>query len=247
MSKQLNRYQSPEVIDHLASQYVLGTLGKLVKRRVEGLRNSIEALDQRIYYWENHMSPLLDSTPELAPKPETWDAIQNRIAPAKSRETQKAPFWESLLLGWKQVSLALSVMFVALLGYVNFSQVSPELSYIAVLNDEQQNPTLVAATYGESRKLVLDYVNLPNLDEEQSLELWVTSKTDKQARSLGVLPVSGDNFERELTVAEWRLIKDSDELLLTLEEAGGSPFGEPSEELVSRGFCIQLSAWNENV
>ena len=114
------------------------------------------------------------------------------------------------------------------------------------MSDDQQTPQVVAATYGDSQTLMLDILTLPDIDsEEESFELWVTSKTDKQARSLGIIPVGSESFSRELTVAEWRLIKDSDSLLITIEEFGGSSIGSPMGDVISKGACIRLSAWQE--
>ena len=136
-----------------------------------------------------------------------------------------------------------------LLGTFTYNQPKPigALSYVAVLADEQSQPQVVAATYGESQTLLLDIVSLPPLEPGETYELWVTSKTDQQARSLGEIPLGTDNVSRQLTVAEWRLIKDSDSLLISIEDEGGSPIGEPMGEIVSRGACVRLSAWQEEV
>ena len=124
---------------------------------------------------------------------------------------------------------------------------SPEqLSYVAVLTNEKGAAHLVASTYGDSKKLVVNVINIPDIDTEQSLELWVVSKTDAQARSLGVIPQGQSLIEQQLTQAQWRLIKDSESLIVTMEEAGGSPIGEPSEMIVSRGLCVRLQEWDIN-
>ena len=74
---------------------------------------------------------------------------------------------------------------------------------------------IVASTYGESKTLVVNVVNTPTIDKEQTLELWVISKTDAQARSLGVIEQGKTLIEQQLTQAQWRLIKDSDSLIVS--------------------------------
>ena len=86
-------------------------------------------------------------------------------------------------------------------------------------------------------------VNLPQINASSSYELWVTSKTDRQARSLGLIDPQHAAISRTLTEAEWRLIKDSATLLVTVEEYGGSSIGEPMGEVVAEGLCVRLSAW----
>jgi len=89
-------------------------------------------------------------------------------------------------------------------------------------------------------------VDSPELTPDQTHELWVISKTDNEARSLGVIPKNKTLITQQLTQAQWRLIKDSDSLIITVEEAGGSPIGEPGEMVVSRGLCVRLQEWNSN-
>jgi anti-sigma-K factor RskA len=120
------------------------------------------------------------------------------------------------------------------------------LSYVAVLTQSKGQAHLVARSYGESQKLVVNIVNVPTTSKDEALELWVVSKTDQQARSLGVLPNNTSLFEQKLTDAQWRLIKDSESLIVTIEENGGSPIGEPSDVVVSRGLCVRLQDWSNN-
>jgi len=120
------------------------------------------------------------------------------------------------------------------------------LSYIAVLTDQNKQAQLVASTYGESKKLVVNMINTPDINAAEDLELWVVSKTDQQARSLGVIPRDVTLLEQQLSEAQWRLIKDSDSLIVTIEDLGGSPIGEPSDIIVSRGLCVRLKEWKKN-
>ncbi|GAB5380033.1 MAG: hypothetical protein Alis3KO_15770 [Aliiglaciecola sp.] len=247
------RYFSSEVVDHLASNYVMGTLTTRVRNRVDALRNGFECrhINERILFWENRLSPLDEKTPELAPKAQTWQNIQAQlnmtpqVASGSVQETSKKFDWSSLFLyRW---ATAFSLMLVVIVGVAVMQK--PEavgnLSYVAVLADENQKPQVVAATYGDSQTLMLDILELPEVEEGESFELWVTSKTDRQTRSLGEIPIGQSSFNRQLTDAEWRLIKDSDSLLISIEEIGGSAMGEPTGEIVSSGLCIRLSAWQQ--
>lgn len=268
MSGQLKRYQIPEVVEHLASHYVLGTLSERVTQRINQLRGRFDyrELDQRIQNWEQKLAPLNNDVPELAPKLQTWQYIEAQVQQSSrlmdvmqdTTETEMSGltglighWFDQLGLRFYQFTTAFSVLCVLILGMVmgmNALQQTDDigsLSYVAVLSDAQQTPSVVASTYGESQLLMLDIVGLPDLAPDQTFELWVTSKTDFQTRSLGEIPANVDSLSRTLTVAEWRLIKDSDSLLITIEEAGGSPIGEPMGDVVSQGACVQLSGWQE--
>lgn len=249
MSGELNRYQHPDVVEHLSSNYVLGTLSESARKRLEALRlnSDFALLNQRIAFWEQKMSPLNEKVPELAPKDDTWKRIQAQLNHVPA--TQKQPWYKWFDLRFYQWATACSVLLIALFSFISIQQPTHQgaLSYVAVLADENQQPQVVAATYGETQMLMLDIIDLPSVSSEETLELWVTSKTDKQARSLGEIPTDVASFSRQLSNAEWRLIKDSDSLLITVEEAGGSPIGEPMGNLVSQGVCIRLSGWQEQV
>ena len=251
MSRKVERYSHPLIADHIASNYVLGTLPRLVIQRVEKLRfdDRYTLLQERIEYWESQLSPLSELTPEVPPSPLTWQAIEQQILPPKD---EAFSIWQKLVhkLSTTQVWLqtASLVVFLTLGVFLGLSQQKTDaLSYVAILENNNQQPSVVASTYGESQTLVLDIVQLPQLSEESAFELWVTSKTDGQARSLGLIPVGEKSFTRTLTTAEWRLIKDSDTLLITVEESGGSPIGEPMGDEIANGLCIQLTAWQEKV
>jgi anti-sigma-K factor RskA len=250
MSRRIKRYQVPEIIDHLASNYVLGTLSTKVKNRVEKLRLDFDHkdLNTRIQFWEKCMSPLNEKVPPLQPKLATWEKIQQELN-FSTKKTSKKIWYNLLSPKFYQWATVCSLLFIALFS-VNTFYKEPSigsLSYVAVLADDKQQPQLVAATYGDSQTLLLDIVKLPVVASGEILELWVISKTDKQARSLGEIPLNVANVSRKLNDAQWRLIKDSDSLMISIEETGGSPIGEPTGQIISRGACIRLSAWQTQV
>jgi anti-sigma-K factor RskA len=252
MPGKMSRYQLPQVIDHLASNYVLGTLTPIVRKRTETLRQHYPALEQKICLWQEKLAPLDEQTSEVAPDLQSWLNISEQLATTSAPATPvtKRSFWSDWFgLGFYRGATFASMMLVVMLLGWQFNAETPSaagLSYIAVMSDAKQQPQLVAATYGETQLLNIEVIDLPTVANNESLELWVTSKTDGVARSLGVLPVAQKTYIKQLTVAEWRLIKDSHSLLLTKEEKGGSPIGEPTGDTIAQGRCVQVSAWKES-
>ena len=274
MSKSITtsqRYTTPKVVEYLASQYVLGTLTSRVHKRVTTFLETHSALEQPINDWQIKLSSLDATTQELVPKDETWHNIAEQLAISTNTFTtdhepsvNKKPhssvndltWWQRVcnkINCWLQMpsyqyasafSLVFLVTIVSLMS-MNKTELDP-LSYVAVLTDTNEKAHIVASTYGESQKLIVNIINTPKLSSDKSLELWVVSKTDHQARSLGVLPKDQRLLEQQLTNAQWRLIKDSLSLIVTIEDDGGSAIGEPSEIIVSRGLCVRLKEWNSN-
>lgn len=249
MSEQLNRYYNETIIEHLANQYVLGLLTTPTRARLIKLLKTNQALEQRILYWQERFSSFDKQTAELAPKAGTWQYIEdqlNEFEQSKAVTETKKSFWSWLY--FPQFASAIAVITIVILSYLVIKPINHDdpLSYVAVLTDKNQQAQLVASTYGESKKLIINVVNKPKINDDQDLEIWVVSKTDQQARSLGVIPRNTSLVQKQLTNAQWRLIKDSDSLIVTVEDLGGSPIGEPSELIVSRGLCVRLKDWKKN-
>jgi len=272
MPKQLIRYSHPAIMEHLASHYVLGTLSTRVRKRMEQLIAEIPQLEASVNHWQQSFIGLDEQTVELAPKASTWHDISTKITRleqaeniAQSQAQETLPKHSGVTLAtlfsrineWftkphHRLMHACSFAVICLLSFALLSvnkipeQVDP-LSYVAVLTGDNKQAQLVASTYGESKKLVVNIINTPEISQEEDLELWVVSKTDHQARSLGIIPRDTLLLEQQLSEAQWRLIKDSDSLILTVEDLGGSPIGEPSDSIVSQGLCVRLKEWNQNV
>ncbi|MBL4910457.1 MAG: anti-sigma factor [Alteromonadaceae bacterium] len=243
MPKQLNRYNNQTIIEHLANQYVLGLLTTKTRMRVEKLSNTNQALEEKIIYWQQRFSHFDTQTAELAPKAQTWQHIEEKLNPVEKNETKttiRKSFWSWLAL--PKLATAMAIITITVLSYFVFKPFNADdpLSYVAVLTDKNQQAQLVASTYGESKKLIINVINSPKINNNQDLEIWVISKTDLQARSLGIIPRKTPLIQKQLNNAQWRLIKDSDSLIVTVEDRGGSPIGEPSELIVSRGLYVHL-------
>ena len=263
LAKQPRRYSQENIIEHLASQYVLGTLTLKVRQRVETLSQCNPLFEQAINGWQQRFVGLDQQTEQLPPSEASWQKIIEQLggnltqaaqaSKAMSQSNQQGTFFQKIAT-WlamptnRTISVfSLVTLLVLSLLLINQMITKPApLSYVAVLTEQDGQAHLVASTYGESKKLILNVINAPKISVDQALELWVISKTDSQARSLGVIELEQVLIEQQLSEAQWRLIKDSDALIVTIEESGGSAIGEPSEVIVSRGLCIKLKEWQKN-
>lgn len=251
MSERMKRYEENDIIvQHLASNYVCGLLSPRTKRRVDALiRQQPRAkLSQAISHWESHLSSLDDMTPELPPEDQSWQNLALKLdlgqtTPQAGLLDRLQQWWAAPALFVNRAVAVMSLFVLMIFGSIFYTPPEQSLSYIAVLSQNDQ-PQLIAATYGDSLELRLDLIALPAKTEDEDFELWVVSKTDKKVRSLGIVNAEEKSQRRTLSEAEWRLIKDSHSLLLTREEVGGSPLGEPFGERVSYGLCIQMPEWS---
>jgi len=228
-------------------------LTKRVHKRVVTLCKQNPTLDKRINFWQEKFISIDENTDILPPSEQSWLAITDSLnfdlveAKTEQRLFAKVITWCSKPQVAFSVALSMMVLFISTLVLVNpFADKMGPLSYVAVLTEQTGQAHLVASTYGDSKKLIVNVVKAPEVIAEQDLELWVVSKTDGEARSFGLISQGKGLVEQQLSDAQWRLIKDSDYLLVTLEDKGGSAIGEPSEDIVSRGLCVRLEAWQTN-
>jgi anti-sigma-K factor RskA len=67
------------LIDRLASEYVLGTLRGRARRRFERWRATVPLVDDRCVFWENRLVHLAKGITPATPPPHVWDGIRKRL------------------------------------------------------------------------------------------------------------------------------------------------------------------------
>ena len=233
------RYQNPELQDLLAANYVTGTLRGRARQRMERLMRQDDALQQRVRQWEAKLQPLHARTPEHAPKASTWKAIASVIGgtvdPMVVALTKKLRIYRALT--------AFAFSFALLLGVAFWGPLAPKpvgINYVAVMKDQQAQPTMVVTLTQAGRVLALDMLAKPQVPDQQALQLWAISKVDGSITSLGTIPVE-KHVEKSLTKPQWGLIKDAEYLMVSVEAPGGAAV--PSDRVVSKGLCVKVEGW----
>lgn len=247
------RYDDPRVQEALASDYVVGGLQGPARRRFETLMRSRPDLRRRVEAWEDRLTPLAEQTPARTPPPRVLQAIKQRIDPqtAAAADTAGAGFWNSLAF-WRPFSAVAAVMAVLVGGYAGFilsqpgsapqiASVTPTEvlpSYVAVLEDEAENPTLVVTAYKGPWRLSVR--TLGNLDqsENQAYQIWTVERDSGTIRPLLQL-TGGETLGRPLDEAGWNAVKTSESLIVTLENTDQAAT-LPSGPVLFSGPCINL-------
>ncbi|HWL75894.1 MAG TPA: hypothetical protein VNQ74_18670, partial [Burkholderiaceae bacterium] len=150
-------YHRAELLDRLASEYVLGTLHGAARRRFDKLLVESSAARAAVHAWEQRLAVLAQSVPPVEPPSHVWTATEARIAstgsPAAGRAT--GSWWSSL---WKPalgfafgatLTFALVQLmpgaFVSLDGLAQREQALPQ-SYVGLLLDREGQPTLLISS-----------------------------------------------------------------------------------------------------
>jgi anti-sigma-K factor RskA len=237
------RYQDPKLQDLLAANYVIGTLRGQARKRFEKLMQQDSNIAQRVRQWESKLQTVHAVTPSVAPQRNTWQKITQAI---NNTSNQMMETLLSKLRFYKFVS-AFAVTFALVLSvysYTTISNVDPDakINYVAVMQNEAGQPTMVATLKQTGRLLALDLLQNPKIEPDKDIQLWTISKEDGSFKSLGLINID-KRVEIALTKPEWGLIKDAEFLVVSIESKGGSTTGLPSDKIITKGLCVKVEGW----
>ncbi len=235
--------------EQLAFEYVLGTLKGESRSGFEKLMREDEQVHNLVLTWEEQLIHLYSTHEVRSPYPKSWLVIETRITKARRiHQSKRGWFSRHLWLPWL-VSGALSIMLLFNSTLIHHPQPEasgmPPVDYVAVMTSESGQATLSALANDQTRRMWLHWQDV-KLPSEKNYQLWAVSRSDGETRSISVIADTSTKF-LNLTEAEWRLVRDADSLVLTLEEVGGSAIDEPSNQLVAKGLCVRLIAETSDV
>jgi anti-sigma-K factor RskA len=215
------KHDQPQLIDALASEYVLGTLRGAARRRFERWMAAEWHVASRVRAWEIRLMPLALRLPPLAPSAHVWQGIEARIAAEAPRTARTRPALRALA--------AVFVLCALLIGVYVVWQVTqpPPLQPIATIQSEK-GPAVwsieLDATQQRLRAIALAGA-APRAGH--SFELWALPPNKGAPVSLGLLPDVGQ-LERKLSDAQRTALSGAAQLAVSLEPPGGSPTGAPT-------------------
>ncbi|SFU85080.1 Anti-sigma-K factor RskA [Polaromonas sp. YR568] len=242
------RYTSPELLEHLASSYVLGTLGHGARRRFERLQRDRADVRALVTQWEARLGQLAVSVPAHKPSPKVWAAIAARTQPAKPLQAKTS--W----LGWLKPAgfgfgglaagvIAASVFFIAMptlfLSSDQLAMRSGERlpqSYVGLLTDAQGNGKLLVSSLRHGKTMTVKVIGPITPPATGRLVLWAVPASGP-AFSLGAVPTSGSAVSMLPDTSE-KLLSKVSKLVVTLETEANP--AKPGETVVFSGNCAKL-------
>ena len=214
---------NPEIIDRLASEYVLGTLRGPARRRFERWRASTPFVDQRCRFWEERLMRLAKDLTPVQPPAHVWLAIQRRLKLATPRPA----------LRWMR-SFALAASVVLVLGLAGLlywrSHQTVRATVVATISAKSGEHIWELEVFGNADRLVAHAARLPARPAGSDYELWALPK-GKAPVSLGVLPSEGAT-SRTLTTIQKQALASSSQVAVSIEPLGGSSTGQPTGDVI---------------
>ena len=261
----MNLIKNPQLLEHLASAYALGTLRGGARRRFEALAREQAPVRAAALVWQTRLASMNELQTLSVPSPAVWTRIDNLLQGEKEaavlRGQRRAGLqavdansrlgeWLRSLLVWRGAAAAGALATVVAVvtglnlraelgGEVQALQAkllaTPQIEYVAVLADGQSAASVLVTFDANSKKLTLQRVGSYQEAGDKSLQLWALPPAGGP-RSLGVL---GQDKLLRLTAGE-RDIREVPTLAISLEPKGGVPSaGGPTGPVLFTGALIQ--------
>jgi anti-sigma-K factor RskA len=161
------RYNNPELIERLASEYVVGTLAGKARQRFERLMMESYKVRQAVYTWEEQLYPMNQTIAEQKPSPQVWKHIENRIAPPSSAlsQTEDDHWWSSLLF-WRSTGMftTLAASLLIMLLVVQTAKSVPD--HVAIVNNQEAQPLWLISSDLKTGQIAVKAVNAKAADRK---------------------------------------------------------------------------------
>jgi anti-sigma-K factor RskA len=223
-------YQRQELIDALASQYVLGTLSRRARRRFEAVMNAYLPARHAVAWWEQRLADMAIQLPPTTPPPRVWTQIEQRIDKSVSTPPARntVRFWQALAASLAVVAVGLGSLLTLREPEVQVSPVEP--ARVAIVADATA-PLWIINAFPDLEQLRVRALRAVSIEANRSYELWMLPDAGTPPVSLGLLPLTGETSVA-LDAALARTLDASSTLAVSLEPAGGSPTGAPTGPVV---------------
>ena len=227
------RYDSPQLRDRLAAEYVLGTLPSRARRRFERLMAADPALARIAGDWADRLSPLDLATPTEEPPFHVWRAIERRTGGGPAASPSALRRWLDSLVFWRGLGLAGSLATAALALYLALVPRPIAPAVVAVLAGHGGEAGWVAIAGPKSGEVSFSAVAPEALAKPHDFELWGIA--GGPPRPLGLLPQRPGGA---VALPAARLPGPGYVLAVSLEPRGGSPTGSPTGPVLYQGKIL---------
>lgn len=212
------KYHDDALLDHLAAEYVLGTLHGRARARFQRLLDQRPELRDRVASWEQRLNKMAVLAAPVEPPDATWRQLEQRLfaPPRRQRWYEKLTFWQSLSAGSGLLAASLAVL-------LWFSPLQPVADYIVVLAGKDLQPVWTLSTSDAMDRLQVNNTMPMPMPKDKGCILWLHPEGSEQYYRLGKIP--DDGGQGELAVApELRKMLLQGRLMVTIENiARGMP------------------------
>ena len=233
------RYESEQLQDMLAAEFVLGNLRGAARRRLITVMRHHAGLSRKVAQWEERLFPLGMRAPKVKAPPRMWRAIHARISPAPSGWFGMGGSWRRLAIG------GLAAVALATLLYVGVVPPrEPAFTMVAVLSDAHAQPGILVSwtpKQAASRRLHVRILAHPQMPPNTSWQAWLVSGPGAKPISLGL--ITGDARQvLEISPDATSALRGAALIGVSVEPKGGSVTGRPGGPYVVEGPVLKVDS-----
>ncbi len=223
----------PESREHLAGEYVLGSLQGRARARFERQLERDAQLREAVRAWETRLHPLSAGVPPLEPPNTVWEGIEARLArPAAPRRSvwNSLPFWRGFGMAATALVLALTVLLAGPLR--------PSESHVVVVPVGASSAPVWVVEAAARGRFKVKTMSVPEMPPDTVCVLWLVWP-DGYAQALGVLP---EQSGKKMMMPMPKPMKRDPmraQVAVTMERPG-IPMSRPSEKMVFKGPWITI-------
>jgi len=234
---------TPDTIDELASEYVLGTLP--AEQRIEIQKRLAEDADLRaaVDAWEQRLFALTELAEPQSPTPQLWGRIERSLssneqpAPRVTAAAQPISWWNLLAL-WRGLAGA-GLVATLLLATVMLTRTAPEnpTTYLVVLVAPQNQAPGWVIQASNPKEIQLIPLGVAQVPTDKALEFWTKADGWQGPVSLGLVKPG-----QTLSVPLDKLppLEPNQLFELTLENPNGSQTGKPTGPVQFIGRAVKV-------
>jgi len=239
-------YLRADLLDRLASEYVLGTLRGGARRRFERVLAESTVASTAVRDWQERLAPLAQAVTPVAPSERVWRRIAERITPQPSKRTSGWHNWIKPLVGFGVGALLVASVLLIAPDRVNtltgLEQIEPILPqrYVALLSNASGEAVAVASSTRYGTRMYVKFVRELNVPPGKTLQLWALPSGAVPfplGRFASATPPGKAKFDLVATSEE--LLSKVPRLMLTIEDAAAPAPSAPSAALLA-GPCVEL-------
>jgi anti-sigma-K factor RskA len=227
------KYDTPELGDQLAAEYVLGTMPRLVRQRFERLLATSSDLVRAVEDWTTRLGPIDEMAETQEPPPYIWRAVERRLAlPQPPAPAAAGAGWLSSLAFWRTATFAAAAVAAVAIGYIAVRTPPAPTAVVAILGDDKGDPAWIALGGGGAGDVAVAPIRRVAVDAGHAFELWAIAGGKPHA--LGLLaPEPGNPL-----LVQASLVPANGVLAVSLEPIGGSPTGLPTGPVRYKGEVL---------